>query len=540
MDAADGHGCGDVLVVGTRDTLEPIATSRVLRDDERLAGEEIPPFAEELLALWMNWASREVNSVRMLAKYAVAGKPIGVDSLLGVLKRRLSELLSSTLGVWTGGEDLATFWRTYPALRSLVARSVQDWAEATTLFVERLAHDQALLAQHLGVMRLPAVTSLQATASDLHPHGAMVLRVGFAGGRDIFYKPRPVTGEWLWWTLLDAMAAKIQLPAGRVVFGGQPGGPSAYGWMQSVHDEEAWPGRQRHGPVGAAWSYWESAGAVLCLAQHLRLTDLHMGNVLATRPGPAITDAECLGAVGTAVDGFAGVMQWLRETGLLPQSPGHNEIDASGLFGRAGAVSGLRLSSWAVSQRGMWRLIESPAAVVRHGNLPRHTDAISPRDVAAQLCCGYRSGAELLMQVRGQLLLAGSAWRQILETQHAPRCVLRETLFYGKLLSRSLAAQRMKDQRERRRALTASLSAGSAALPERVVQAEVRALMAGCVPRLVISPGSRSLRDSDGRLLKHNFSRCTPAESVVRELESLTTARLEETLLPALLAALLG
>jgi lantibiotic modifying enzyme len=118
--------------------------------------------------------------------------------------------------------------------------------------------------------------------------------------------------------------------------------------------------------------------------------------------------------------------------------------------------------------------------------------------------------------------------------------VLRETLFYGKLLSRSLAAQRMKDQRERRRALTASLSAGSAALPERVVQAEVRALMAGCVPRLVISPGSRSLRDSDGRLLKHNFSRCTPAESVVRELESLTTARLEETLLPALLAALLG
>lgn len=143
------------------------------------------------------------------------------------------------------------------------------------------------------------------------------------------------------------------------------------------------------------------------------------------------------------------------------------------------------------------------------------------------------------MQVRGQLLAAGSPWRQTLETLHAPRCVLRETLSYGKLLSRSLAASSVRDHRERRRTLTASLSAQGPSITERVMQAEIRALMAGSVPRLGISPGSRTLRDSDGRPLQRNFSDCTPSEAVVRELESLTTARLEETLLPALLAALL-
>lgn len=535
MDPARERGLSNVLVVGTRGTLEPHTAGHALRDGERLAGEEIPPFAEELLAPWLKRGLREVNAVRMLAANDVAGEPVPLDGLSGALKLRLSELISPTLGGSTAGSDVAAFWRNFPALRWLVARSVRDWVGGTTLFLERLVHDQRLLAQSMGVRCLPPVTSLEAASSDLHPRGAMVLKVGFAESGYVFYKPRPVTGEWLWWALLDALSAGVSLPAGRVVLGGLPG----YGWMESVREEEAWPGRRDNDPAGTRWSYWESAGAVLCLAQHLRLTDLHMGNVLATQHGPAVTDAECLASVGSARDGFGGAIRGLRDTGLLPQGVDGRDVDASGLFGHAGAVLGLRLSNWVVSQRGVWRLIESPAAVVRHGNLPGDTDAISPREVAAQLCGGYRRGAELLMQSRENLLAAGSPWRHTLETMHAPRCVLRETLFYGQLLSQSLGAQSMTDQSERRKALTASLSAGEATIPKGVVHAEVRALMAGSVPRLAISSGSRTLCDSDGRLLQRNFSDCTPAEAVVRELKSLTTARLEKTLLPALLAALL-
>jgi hypothetical protein len=265
----------------------------------------------------------------------------------------------------------------------------------------------------------------------------------------------------------------------------------------------------------------------------MRLTDLHMGNVLATPFGPAVTDAECLGTAGSLGDGFAGAVEGLRDTGLLPQRRGG--VDASGLFGRAGAVPGLRLGCWAVSQAGDWRFTALPAALVRHGNLPEEDAAVSPMAVAAQVCSGYRRGAEALMEARATLLAAGSAWREMLETRHAPRCVLRETVVYGKVLSRSLAAASLRGQRRR----TLAEWMGAAALPERVVEAEVRALMAGSVPRLAIAAGSRTLCDSDGRVLQCDFSECTPGESVVRELESLTAARLEETLLPALLATLL-
>jgi lantibiotic modifying enzyme len=312
--------------------------------------------------------------------------------------------------------------------------------------------------------------------------------------------------------------------------------------MESVLEGEAWPGRRDSAQTASRLGYWESAGAVLCLAQHLRLTDLHMGNVLATQFGPAITDAECLATVGSPAEGsdeFAHATQGLRSTGLLPQSLGLTAVDVSGLFGQACAIPGLRLSNWAVSPTGAWRLTAWPATLVRHGNLPENAHGISTRAVATQLCSGYRLGAELLMQERGQLLAAGSVWRQTLETKHAPRCVLRETFLYGKLLSNSLSASNGMNQSKRCSALKSSLSACGAALPEKVIQAELRALMAGSIPRLTISPGSQTLRDSDGRSLQRNFSASTPAEAVVRELESLTPARLEQSLLPALLAALL-
>jgi lantibiotic modifying enzyme len=542
MYAAGYEGHGDLLVVGTRGTLEPNTALLVLRHGERLAREELPPFMEELLEPWLDRAAREVNAVRELATSYIAGEPIPLHGLLRALKNRLSEFLSLALGQWSTDMGATAFWRTFSALRWLVASSVQDWVEATALFIHRLAHDQKLLAQSLGGSCLPAIAFIEATTSDLHPRGAMVLKVGFGGGRCVFYKPRPVTGEWLWWSLLQAISADMTLPAGRVFFGGRSSGYAAYGWMESVLEDEAWPAPLNSEQTGSHLSYWENAGAVVCLAQHLRLTDLHMGNVLATPHGPAITDAECLGLVSdtpSAADGFKHATHALRKTGLLPLRLDPDGVDVSGLFGRAVPISGLRLSGWAVSQTGAWRLAAWPAALAHHRNLPKNATAGSHRTVAAQLCSGYRLGAELLMQARKQLLASGSAWRRILESRHAPRCVLRETFSYGKLLSNSLSALNGTNQSKRCESLTGMLLVSGAALPDRVVQAELRALMSGSIPRLTISQGGRSLRDSDGRTLQRDFTAFTPAEAVIHELESLTPARLQESLLPALLAVLL-
>ena len=114
MDPARERGLSNVLVVGTRGTLEPHTAGHALRDGERLAGEEIPPFAEELLAPWLKRGLREVNAVRMLAANDVAGEPVPLDGLSGALKLRLSELISPTLGGSTAGSDVAAFWRNFP------------------------------------------------------------------------------------------------------------------------------------------------------------------------------------------------------------------------------------------------------------------------------------------------------------------------------------------------------------------------------------------------------------------------------------------
>ncbi len=163
----------------------------------------------------------------------------------------------------------------------------------------------------------------------------------------------------------------------------------------------------------------------------------------------------------------------------------------------------------------------------------------TPVAVLPQMLNGYRHAAELLIRARKTLLAPGSRWRAALEKMHAPRLVLRDTLTYGCLLSRSLEAHYLRSAYRRRNSILAELqSHNSHNLLPAGLRAELSAILHLHVPRLTILPGSRTLATGSGRAVARRFTASTPAQSVFESIETLSAESMDNVHIPALLAAL--
>ena len=420
--------------------------------------------------------------------------------------------------------------------------AAMEWVDAMAVFHHRFLSDAPRLANWLGLSRLPELISLTPAASDAHAGGHYALRLLLRDGTCIYYKPRPVTGEWLWDQLVHAVNGQsaLQLSSAAAL----PGASGRYGWVASLQPHTALHSWNRRSSEAAAW--WQAAGAILCLAVHVRMTDLHLANVVGTCSGPAPVDVESLGAPQFAAEAaarhadepfVAAVLDNLLRTGLLPAQPAGTLPGISGLFGRAAPVPSILVPRWSAGPGSARSLEFAPSALVDHGNAP---PGISPLEVLPQLVSGYREAAEALLRSRENLISTRSAWRRTLEHAHAPRVILRDTLAYALLLTQSLAPEHLRSVRHRRNLLRAALldrSAGT--LPQAVLRAEVHDLLRLHIPRFVALPGCRTLARSSGRALAHAFLSCSPAEAVLRAIGELSRQRLADVHLPALHLAIL-
>jgi len=530
----------DLLVLGTQGTLIPDSRrfGLVLDGVDLNAGA-----AESLLEPWMCAAAREID-LRVPAEHRTCGgEPIDLAALFEGLGERLRGMLTQVLAAYpdTTPERLA---REFPLLSSLLKNAVAEWVDATAIFLTRLHADAARLAGWLGYEKLPGLLSLTPTGSDSHAGGHKVLRLSFRDGPCMYYKPRSVTGEGLWDGLMKAVHAhsSLQLTSASTL----NGSPASYGWVRSLapHTQVLrWDGNSVE-----ARAYWHAAGATLCLAEHVRMTDLHMANVMATACGPALFDAESLGSPRFAVvdalanqgagAALARVMGDLEDTLLLPNRDREGLADTSGFFGRSAAVPEILIPRWSPCADGRQRLEMMPAALAEHGNAPPGATAV---EVLPLLVSGYREAAAALMRCRDSLIAPHSAWRRTLEHSHAPRMVLRDTFAYGILLSRSLEPEQLRSPEARRLAVQRALRGGTRRpFPDAVLRTEMRTLLQLHVPRFTALPGSRTLGSSSGRALAPRLLECTPAESVLRKLQELSPERVDEIHVPALCLAVLG
>lgn len=538
MESAGGQTAdARLLVLGNRSTLRPV---------ER---QKLPPAMGALLEPWLAHAWHRLNQ-HVPQEYRVfQGELVPLEPLLPLLQDRLIGILTQALGAIGIDVDEGTrsdIYRDFPLLQPLIRSAVSEWVAAIGTFVQRLHRDQSWLAASLQCPQLPPIESISAAASDMHAGGHSVLRVCFQGGACLYYKPRPLTGEWLWRELLDAIACRdsqFHLPAARVF---TLDANSRYGWAESVLPEENCYSRTADARFPAAVDYWHTAGALLCLAQHVHLTDLHLGNIVATASGPAVTDAECFATPILHQTGrekssqqpaaLSDSLDAILSTGLLPRKVDAALPDVSGLFGHAAPVSAIRLPAWSLSLGGHYQLTSVGAELVDHGNAPTQTTPIA---VLPQILDGYRHAAELLIRARKTLLAPGSQWRAVLEEQHAPRLVLRDTLTYGWLLSQSLEPQSLRSCYQRRNVILAELQSGSRKnLPAAVVRAELSTILQLHIPRLTILPGSRTLATGSGRAVARRFTASTAAQSVLESIETLSSESIDNLHVPALLAAI--
>ncbi len=491
---------------------------------------------------WLESASRELELRVPAERWNSGGERIDFGALTNALRERLTGMLAQVMAACPDATELQVAHQ-FPALSQLLQRAAADWVDAIAIFHRRLHNDAPRLAAWLGYARLPGLESLTPASSDQHAGAHTVMRLIFRDGHCIYYKPRSVTGEWLWERLVHAVNAHSSLElASAPALAGANG---RYGWVASLRP---------HGHLhdwdkasAEAGRYWQAAGATLCLAEHVRMTDLHIANVMATGCGPALFDAESLGTP-RAISGtparqpaerpFATAINDLLDTGLLPSHNSAAMPDTSGLFGKAAAVPQIMIPHWSACPSGARRLQMTPAALLDHGNAPPHS---SPVEVLPLLVSGYREAATALMRCRESLVSPGSEWRWTLEYRHAPRMILRDTLTYGILLSRSLQPKQLQFAQRRQAMLQSALrDLGNPTFPKAILRTEVRSLLSLLIPRFTALPGSRTLASHSGRALAPRFLSSSPAEAVLRKMGELTPDQLSETQIPGLLLVLFG
>ncbi len=305
---------------------------------------------------------------------------------------------------------------------------IDDWRSGVRVFARRLRADIGELGAWMRVTT--EIQELRVAGSDVHGPNGVAVEVRFAGGRAVFYKPRAVTGERLWAELQECLRdvdASAAVQAAAALERRDEAGD--YGWME---------GLEQCG--GSGPGDWVRAGALACSAMLAGMSDLHMANVVATRQGPAVVDAECMGG---CLSVEKDVMREVMGTGLLPAG----ELpDVSGLFGGGAEGTGVRVPRW--TEDGGVELVGARLLEQRN----RMTRAEAPLLCLPGMVEGFGRAAEAIAEIRGGLL-AGGGWVERVEREHAPRVVWRSTLEYGLAMSRGLRVEAMGSEATRRRAL---------------------------------------------------------------------------------------
>lgn len=338
------------------------------------------------------------------------------------------------------GGGLEQLFVDLPVLGRLAATVALDWVDWSADFMRRLAEDRPELSQTFaGGSDMGAVAGVVAGLSDPHGGGRSVLRVRFASGLQLAYKPRDVGLEKGYQDVVDwlnAHGADPGLRAPRVL--ARPG----YGWVEWVQAAPA-PDRE------AARRYFRRAGMLAALFYGLGSTDCHQQDLVAAGEHPVLVDAETLlharllphGGTAEVEGARTAARRWMEESvfeaDFLPAWTAAGEgrsIDISGLGGvqpqRSVALTPRweRVNTDAMSLAQVYEDLGTAANAVRLGE-----GVALPWEFPDEVVEGFTAMHRLLQQRRAELLGPGGPLDRLKERQ--VRLVLRPTLVYQKLLA---------------------------------------------------------------------------------------------------------
>jgi lantibiotic modifying enzyme len=392
---------------------------------------------------------------------------------------------------------LVALLQEYPVLARLVSQAAENSLAAHAELLARYASDRAAIVDGLlsGVDPGPLV-SVRTGLGDGHRGGRSVALLGFADGRQLVYKPRPLDLHVHFGALLDWLNGAVP---GLDLAGVPALARDGYGWLAYV---AAGPCHRR----AEVDRFYRRQGALLALLYALDAADVHYENLIACGDQPILVDIETLfhpelpepGAVyrDPAADALA---RSVLRTHLLPQRlvGEHGTLDVSGLGGDPGGLFPHDLVGWQLPATDEMRLTRQPVAFSGARNRPRldgrDQDVV---DHLAALLDGFRSGYDAITRDRdGFLTLAARCQDDTI------RIVPRPTQIYARLLTESTHPDLLRDALDRDRVLDL-LWAASVDEPTRwrLVDCEIEGLWAGDIPLFTGRPGSRDVYAGPVRL----------------------------------------
>jgi len=408
-------------------------------------------------------------------------------------------------------ENALVFLQSYPVLGRLLVSSIDDWTEAATELLRRLAADWEAIGRTFWPGREPgALTALEVGLGDQHRRGRTVCLLRFAGGAGVLYKPRPMSADVHFTQLVEWLAARggIDLRVPVVLDRGD------YGWTELI----------AHAPCpdrAAAHRFYARHGALLAILYVLNASDLHRENLVAAGEHPVPVDLEmlCEADYGQLSEEFYDshsefeIATSVVRTLLLPyfqEGKGRTVLELSGLGGAGGQLSVNLQPEWHDLGTDRVALASRRAPVEPTPNRPMLAgQPLNAIDFAADIERGFRATYRLLSSRRHELLANDGPLAAFREDRM--RMIFRATGLYSLIVGASFHPDCLRDALERERILDRLWFGSDRTVYfhacRRLLESERHDLWHGDVPYFTARADSRDLKDSQGRCLPGLFRR---------------------------------
>jgi len=431
---------------------QPVAFEELFYPFLRLAREALRKEAGAAYSLLAEAAHRQWERSLLLSWEAIAGEtldlkftgfrsqhqvvdPSGSGQPPGTCSRQLYESFLRSLG----GEGLLRFFREYPVLARYLATRLSQWVDAAREFLLRLEADQAELEIRFNQGQpLGPVTRLDPGLSDRHRAGRTALRVHFASGVRLIYKPKTITAEAAYWELLGWINRNAEMLPLRTV---QVLARGAYGWVEEIEPRPCQ--HQREVEI-----FYYRAGMLVCLIYALEGSDCHQENLIAAGEHPVLIDHETLLQPRVRYFGPPGeegplalASRFFYEdsvfrTALLPRREirrSGESYDYSGLGGTEVQLTHRQRKTWENINTDAMRLGAEPIFSRPTDNIViLEGEKLHAAPYVEQMAAGFEQMYRFL-QARGAELLRSAG---LLRNWSGLRFVFRNTAIYASMLKR--------------------------------------------------------------------------------------------------------
>jgi type 2 lantibiotic biosynthesis protein LanM len=349
-------------------------------------------------------------------------------------------------------ENGLAFLQEYPVLARQLVNCIDQWSVFSLELLEHLCAEWPQILSALSPEANPGVLVEVEGSGDTHNRGRCVLILQFSSGFRLVYKPRALSLDLHFETLLhwiNEHVQDMQFRCPRTLDFGN------HGWVEFVAAAPCATEEEVR-------RFYRRQGGFLALLHALQAVDFHRENVIAAGEHPILIDLEALFHTHATPEEIAeaefddpasyAIANSVLRTGLLPGriwgDAERQGIDLSGLGGQAGQLTPFGVPQWEKSATDEMQLTRKQVPFKESQNRPSLANAeLDPRDYAGEITTGFTDIYRFLLNHRDQLVssdgpLACFAGDEV-------RVILRATRTYAVLLGESFHPDMLRDALDR-------------------------------------------------------------------------------------------